>query len=222
MSLKGFLNFFLARNRAHRFNQLTIARLIMSCVVLSLLSVQVSVAHVPPKKVVKAEEEAIEDLREPIVFRVTGYAVYTKKEGETNDAKRLLAIRASKLDAYRAMAERVYGMSISGESSVKDFMLQSDSFGAAVDSYIRGARVVSVMENKQTGIETVLELVLPGNFQDCLNKANAFKYGLECLRPLSQLSSKQSGMQQNTGMDHGQSEGLAKSSSRMQSVYFLQ
>ncbi len=127
----------------------------------------------------------------PIIVRVTGYAAYqvpgkSKDKSEmTADPKRLLAIRASKLDAYRNLAERVYGIALQGRSSVKDFELQEDHFAAAIDTVIRGARVVSISENKSTGIETVLELLLPGHFQDCLNKINNFRYGDDCLRPLT-------------------------------------
>ncbi len=121
----------------------------------------------------------------PIVVRVTGYAMYQAPEKKHTDPKRLLAIRASKLDAYRNLAERVYGLSLAGSSTVKDFTLAHDGFETVVDSMIRGARVVSVAENKNTGIETVVELLLPGNFQDCLNSVNHFKYGVDCLQPLT-------------------------------------
>lgn len=129
-----------------------------------------------------------EPLVEPILIRVTGYSGYETEADSKSEAKRLLALRASKLDAYRALAERVYGLSISGKSVVKDFMLKEDRFSVALNSHVRGARVVSVNEKKGIGFETVLELLLPGNFDDCLNKVNAFKNGLNCLRPLPNTS----------------------------------
>ena len=135
----------------------------------------------------------------------------TDSQTTSRETQRLLAIRASKLDAYRALAERIYGIGISGSSTVKDFALQSDGFAAIVESYVRGARVVSVIENKNTGMETVLEVLLPGDFQDCLNKVNNFKYGLECLQPLMHSSFN------NVELDQSQSgKGQA-----MQSMYFL-
>ncbi len=129
-----------------------------------------------------------EDSREPVLIRVTGYSAFESEKDAKSEAKRLLALRASKLDAYRALAERVYGISISGKSLVKDFVLKEDRFAVALDSHIRGARVVSVNEKKDLGFETVLELILPGNFDDCLNKVNNFKNGLNCLRPLPNTS----------------------------------
>lgn len=127
------------------------------------------------------------EIIEPIVVRVTGYGAYASKEDALSEPKRLMAIRAAKLDAYRAMAERLYGIGISGKSSVDEFVLKTDGFAAALDSFVRGARVVSIIENKDRGFETVLEVLLPGNFNECVNKVNNFKYGAECLRPLPGL-----------------------------------
>ena len=129
-------------------------------------------------------KKKVEESIDPIMIRVTGYGAYEKKEDANSESKRLMAIRASKLDAYRALAERLYGIGISGGSSVKGFVLKSDTYSTVVDSYVRGARVVSIIENKGRGFETVLEVLLPGEFQDCINKVNSIKYDEDCLRPL--------------------------------------
>jgi outer membrane protein FlgP len=134
----------------------------------------------------RVKKEPVEII-EPIVVRVTGYGAYASKEDALSEPKRLMAIRSSKLDAYRAMAERLYGIGISGKSSVDEFVLKSDGLAAALDSFVRGARVVSIIENKDRGFETVLEVLLPGNFNECVNKVNHFKYGADCLRPLPSL-----------------------------------
>lgn len=137
---------------------------------------------------IKPSSHQAEVKQEPILIRVTGYSAFDAEVDVKSESKRLLALRASKLDAYRSLAERVYGLSISGKSMVKDFVLKEDRFAIGLDSYIRGARVVSVNEKKGIGFETVLELMLPGNFDDCLNKVNNFKNGLNCLRPLPNTS----------------------------------
>ena len=137
--------------------------------------------------VTHSSEEAVSKL-EPILIRVTGYSAFENEVDAKSEPKRLLALRASKLDAYRTLAERVYGLSISGNSMVKGFVLKEDRFAVALDSHVRGARVVSVNEKKGVGFETVLELTLPGNFDDCLNKVNSFKNGFNCLRPLPNAS----------------------------------
>ena len=135
-----------------------------------------------------AEDDEEEQMKPPITIQVTGYAFFKADEKTEPDPKRLLAIRASKLDAYRNLAERVYGISLAGNSTVHDFTLESDQFSVQLESVIRGARVVSIIENKKTGIETVLELSLPGNFVDCLNNVNSFRSGPECMQPLPAIS----------------------------------
>jgi len=150
--------------------------------------------------------------KEPIVVRVTGYGAFEKAEDAKSESKRLMAIRASKLDAYRALAERIYGTGISGTSTVQDFVLKHDGFGVVVDSVIRGARVVSISENKGAGFETVLELLVPGDFSDCLNKVNNFNNGSSCLRPLPQFNSYQSDQNQ---------QSKQQPQNKMGSLYFL-
>lgn len=163
------------------------------------------------------QNEAEEVTLDPIVVRVTGYSAYEKTEDMMSESKRLMALRASKLDAYRALAERIYGTGISGMSTVQDFVLKHDGFGTVVDSVIRGARVVSVSEKKGAGFETVLELLLPGNFQDCLNKTNSFKYGSNCLRPMTQSNIYRADSAMTTN-----SNGRAKKGNNsMDSIYYL-
>ena len=154
---------------------------------------------------------------EPILIRVTGYSSYDNEADAKSESKRLLALRSSKLDAYRALAERVYGLSVSGKSVVKDFILKEDSFVVALDSHVRGARVVSVNEKKGLGFETVLELILPSNFNDCLNKVNNFKNGLNCLRPLPNTSL----FQVEDSVSSGNSRSEYKSGRHHGSGYFL-
>ncbi|WP_082863145.1 MULTISPECIES: LPP20 family lipoprotein [unclassified Oleiphilus] len=136
----------------------------------------------------ESEEEGVE-AKPPVTLQATGYAFYQATEDGKADPKRLLAIRASKLDAYRNLAERVYGLSLAGSSSVTDFELQSDSYSTQIETVIRGARVVSIVENEKTGIETVLELSLPGNFIDCINNVNSFKASADCIRPIPEAGS---------------------------------
>lgn len=153
----------------------------------------------------------------PIIVRVTGYGAYDVSETKPSKgsaAKRLMAMRASRLDAYRNMAERVYGLSLSGQSSVKDFAVRNDEFAAEVDSVVRGARVVSISQNPQTGIETVLEVELPADFKRCLNRVNNFRYRADCLRPITHVSLEQQGELANRAVRGEQDR-------RMRTLYHL-
>ena len=108
---------------------------------------------------------------EPIVVQVSGFGVYGQaQQGRSNPKQRLMALRASKLDAYRNLAERVYGTVIYGHSTVSDFALKNDSFRVYVDSYVRGARILSVEEHPGGVVETLMELKLEPQFQQCVSE----------------------------------------------------
>jgi hypothetical protein len=55
--------------------------------------------------------------------------------------QKLMAKRAAELDAYRKIAERVLGLQIRGDSSVRDFVGESDDISAAMDHFIKGIRL---------------------------------------------------------------------------------
>jgi hypothetical protein len=81
-----------------------------------------------------------------------------------------MARRASQLDAYRNLVERVYGTVVYGSSTVNDFVLRNDTFRTYVDSYIRGAKLVAVNEHSDGVFETVMELKLEPRFRACVAK----------------------------------------------------
>jgi outer membrane protein FlgP len=89
-----------------------------------------------------------------------GYGAPPQIEGLSGAQRRLLSMRASKLDAYRALAETVKGFKLVGNSTVAALAIQNDSFRIYVDAYLRGARVVSMNALPEGAYETVLELDL--------------------------------------------------------------
>ncbi|MFD2229405.1 LPP20 family lipoprotein [Alkalimarinus sediminis] len=132
----------------------------------------------------ESEESSAHDALPPILIRVSGYGTYEHEKDRLSERKRLMAMRASRLDAYRALAERVYGTVIFGSSTVSDFVLQDDNYRTMVDSVIRGAKVVTVTEHKGGTFETVVELMLESRFRECLSHVNHFRYNEDCRLPL--------------------------------------
>ncbi|MCG3128316.1 MAG: hypothetical protein CHACPFDD_03199 [Phycisphaerae bacterium] len=55
--------------------------------------------------------------------------------------KKLLAKRSAEADAYRKLAECVYGLQINARTYVKDFVTESDEIKSDVDTFIRGIRL---------------------------------------------------------------------------------
>ena len=112
---------------------------------------------------------------DPIIVRVTGYGAYLENPRMSKGQNQLMAMRASKLDAYRAIAERVYGTRVSGGSTVEAMVLRDDRFRTYVDSVIRGAKVVSTYELAHNNYETTMELVLEPTFYDCMGSPDALQ-----------------------------------------------
>ena len=71
-----------------------------------------------------------------------GYASIGEQKGRDSEEKEVRAMRASKIDAYRELAEQIYGMRISGRADLKDQRLGTELTTGAVDGVIRGAEVV--------------------------------------------------------------------------------
>jgi len=69
-----------------------------------------------------------------------------------------LAIRASKLDAYRSLTEQVYGQQLDATTTVADMTVISDNFRARVEGVVYGAQLVSITPVGEDTYETTLSL----------------------------------------------------------------
>jgi hypothetical protein len=88
----------------------------------------------------------------------TGYAVVAVQNHKNPAQQRLMAIRASKLDAYRNLTEQVYGQQLDASSTVADMVVTNDTFRAKVEGVIYGARLVSITPVGEDTYETTLSL----------------------------------------------------------------
>ncbi len=85
-----------------------------------------------------------EDVPPPSFPKLTaiGYAPLATQPAKEQSQRVLMAMQASKIVAYRELAEQVYGQKITANSSVSEWMLTDDNVKASVSGVIRGARVV--------------------------------------------------------------------------------
>ena len=91
-------------------------------------------------------------------FVATGYSVISVQNSKNPSQQRLLAIRASKLDAYRSLTEQVYGQQLDASSTVADMVVTNDTFRTKVEGVIYGARLVSITPVGEDTYETTLSL----------------------------------------------------------------
>lgn len=97
-------------------------------------------------------------------LRVIGYGAPPTGKELSPVQRRLLAMRASQLDAYRAVAEQVQGFKLSGSSSVGNLVTVNDSFRVYVDAFLRGVRLLSTEFKPDGSSETIAEVVLDEGF----------------------------------------------------------
>tara|TARA_B100000886_G_scaffold337535_1_gene298436 strand:- start:1305 stop:1919 length:615 start_codon:yes stop_codon:yes gene_type:complete len=87
-----------------------------------------------------------------------GYAVIDVQKGQTHPQRRLMAIRASKLDAYRNMAEQVYGVFLESTSQISEMKISAEGVRGKVQGLIYGSQLVSIRAIGRDSYETTLSL----------------------------------------------------------------
>lgn len=103
------------------------------------------------------EWETVEPESYP-VLKAVGYAPIEAQKGDNDTAKTLMAMRASKLDAYRELAEQVYGQRINGNQSLANLVMDNAQLQSSVEGVIRGARVIKSYPVGDDTYATELEL----------------------------------------------------------------
>jgi hypothetical protein len=102
-------------------------------------------------------------VRQEVKLRAKGAGAPPARAASAAQAK-LMAERASKVDAYRNLLEQAYGLQVTGVTSVRDFVTQSDSIRTQVDAFIRGAKVVDTRLLDDGSVETDMEITLGKEF----------------------------------------------------------
>ena len=87
-----------------------------------------------------------------------GYAAISVQKADTLAQQVILAVKASKLDAYKGLAEQVYGQYLDANTTVCEMIVQSDTFRAKVQGVIYGAKLVSITPVGDDTYETTLSL----------------------------------------------------------------
>ena len=104
------------------------------------------------------------DSHKPITIRVIGRGAAPYSKALTPTQRKLLALRAAKLDAFRAIAEQIQGVKLVGNSSVANMVTVSDSFRTFVDGYLRGVHVISTSLEPDGTTQAIAEITLDKDF----------------------------------------------------------
>lgn len=112
-------------------------------------------------------------------LNATGYGTVEKSDKYSRSQIKLMAMRASKMDAYRSLAEQLNGIQLRGQTAVEDMEVNQDSYQVFLNAYLRGARVkrtTPIGSDIYAGddtFETVVELDLTPRFYECINGSSS-------------------------------------------------
>lgn len=103
------------------------------------------------------EWEVVEPQSYP-VLKAVGYAPIKSQTGRSETERELMAMKASKLDAYRELTEQVYGQRIDGSQSLANMVMTNSQLKSSVEGVIRGAKVLKTYPVGKDTYVTELEL----------------------------------------------------------------
>jgi hypothetical protein len=112
-------------------------------------------------------------------FNSVGYAPIDIQSGDSFDVKMLNAIKASKLEAYKEMAEQIYGVLLTAENTAEGAYLGDDRIKAKVKGLVKGARVI---RSYHEGDFYITELELDMQTLPFLNNAKFTEQGVSILK----------------------------------------
>lgn len=96
------------------------------------------------------------------VLNAIGYAPISLQPGKTSAQKSIMAMKASKLEAYRELAEQVYGQKVDANTSIQGMVASNDTLKVRVQGVVRGAKVIksyAVGDTYATEVELDMKLV---------------------------------------------------------------
>lgn len=76
------------------------------------------------------------------IFNAVGYAPIEVQSGDSADVKMLNAIKVSKIEAYKELAEQIYGVLLTADNNVDGASLKDDNIKSQVKGLVKGARVL--------------------------------------------------------------------------------
>ncbi|MDP1663716.1 MAG: LPP20 family lipoprotein [Methylobacter sp.] len=132
--------------------------------VISLLMTSCTTAKAPPTAFLPQK-----------TISATGYGTVEKSDRYSRAQIKLMAMRASKMDAYRSLAEQLNGIQLRGQTTVGDMEVTHDNYQVYLNAYLRGARVKrtsAIGSDIYAGddtFETIVELDLTPRFYECIN-----------------------------------------------------
>ncbi|MBR9649673.1 LPP20 family lipoprotein [Thalassovita aquimarina] len=96
----------------------------------------------------------------PAAVQITGvgYSQISAQPGKTLNERRLMAMRAARLDAMRDLTEQIHGLQLSSDTTIRDSVIRSDSLRGVVDGEIRGAKTLRIIPKGSDSFQVIMAL----------------------------------------------------------------
>ncbi|MFD1808754.1 hypothetical protein ACFSHQ_13420 [Gemmobacter lanyuensis] len=89
---------------------------------------------------------------EPLVGR--GFAQIATQPGKTHNEKRLLAIRAARLEAMRDLTEQIHGIALQSSTNMTGSRIEIDQLAARISGTLRGAKTRRITRAAPTAMRS--------------------------------------------------------------------
>ncbi len=113
---------------------------------------------VPTQTMARATPVAVVVAKPKPVITAIGFASVSGQMAKTLNERRILAVKAARLEAMRILTEQVFGLRINGDTLLSDAIVKNDNLRAVVTGKIRGARTVRITPKGDDTYEVALEV----------------------------------------------------------------
>lgn len=114
-------------------------------------------APIPKRPVVVAEPKTTGPAALPAI-EAMGFAQVSKQPGTSLNQRRIMALRAARMDAMRKLVEQIHGIHIDSSTTVRDARVSNDQIDALIQGELRGAQTVSIKPKGNDTFEVVLKV----------------------------------------------------------------
>ena len=90
-----------------------------------------------------------------------GFSAVSIQPGKNLNQKRIMAIKAARLDALRQLTEQIHGIQLTGSTKIAEAIVQSDTLRADIQGVILGARTVKIEPSSSDTYEVAVEIDRP-------------------------------------------------------------
>ena len=116
--------------------------------------------HAPANATVMSDTAKVVPIvvQEPTMVTGIGFAQIARQPGGSTNQRRLMALKAARMEALRDITEQVHGIQLTATTTISKAVIQNDQLNAMVEGTIRGARTVRITPKGSDGYEVELAL----------------------------------------------------------------